>query len=65
MPTTRYSAEENLAAIITHDGSFCCVPSGLASTPAPFQKMVSTILADLPGVQFYIDDVIIHGADTT
>ena len=55
----------DLTAFITHDGlfRFCRVPYGLASAPAAFQKMMSIILADLPGVQYYIDDVIIHGRD--
>ena len=60
-------AEEScdLTAFITHEGlyRFCRVPYGLASAPTAFQKMMSIILADLPGVQYYIDDVIIYGID--
>ncbi|KAJ8353489.1 hypothetical protein SKAU_G00210560 [Synaphobranchus kaupii] len=55
----------DLTAFITHDGlfRFCRVPYGLASAPSAFQKMMSIVLADLPGVEYYIDDIIIHGSD--
>ncbi|KAJ8373726.1 hypothetical protein SKAU_G00043060 [Synaphobranchus kaupii] len=47
----------DLTAFITHDGlfRFCRVPYGLASAPSAFQKMMSIVLADLPGVESYID----------
>ncbi|CAL9706462.1 unnamed protein product [Knipowitschia caucasica] len=53
-----------LTAFITHDGlfQFTRVPFGLASAPSAFQKMMETILKDLPGVQNYLDDIIIYGA---
>lgn len=53
----------DLTAFITHEGLFryCRVPYGLASAPAAFQKMMSTVLAGVPNVQCYLDDVICHG----
>ena len=35
---------------------------GLASAPAAFQHIMSKILKDCPGVQFYLDDVIVYGS---
>ena len=57
----------DLTAFITHDGLFryCRVPYGLSSAPSAFQKMMATILKGLPGVQNYLDDIIIHGANST
>ncbi|XDV12346.1 hypothetical protein PO909_001044 [Leuciscus waleckii] len=53
----------DLTAFITHNGlfRFCRVPYGLASAPAAFQKMMSTILKDIPNVQNYLDDIICFG----
>ncbi|XP_039602201.1 uncharacterized protein K02A2.6-like [Polypterus senegalus] len=57
----------DLTAFITHEGlfRFCRVPYGLASAPSAFQKMMTAILAGLPGVENYLDDVIVHGPDLT
>ena len=54
----------DITAFITHEGlfSFFRVPFGLASAPSAFQKMMSIILAGLPGVQAYLDDIICYGA---
>lgn len=35
---------------------------GLSSAPSAFQKMMSTILQGLKGVQWYLDGVIIFGS---
>lgn len=53
----------DITAFITHKGlfRFCCVPFGLASAPSAFQKMMSTILSGLPGVQAYLEDIICYG----
>lgn len=53
-----------LTAFITHDGlfQFTQVPFGLASAPSAFQKMMEAVLKDLPGVQNYLDDIIVYGA---
>lgn len=56
----------DLTAFITHEGLFSYkrVCYGLASAPAAFQKLMSTILKDVPGVQCYLDDVIVFGDST-
>lgn len=53
----------DLTAFITHDGLFRFrrVPYGLASAPSAFQKMMADILNGLPGVQNYLDDLIVYG----
>ncbi|KAF7646105.1 hypothetical protein LDENG_00193510 [Lucifuga dentata] len=53
----------NLTAFITHKGffRFTRVPFGLASASSAIQKMMQTILKDLPGIQNYLDDIIIYG----
>jgi len=38
------------------------VPFDLASAQSAFQKMMQTVLKDLPGVQNYLDDIIVYGA---
>ena len=52
-----------LTAFITHEGvyQYKRVCFGLSSAPSAFQKMLSTILAGLKGVQNYLDDVIVYG----
>ena len=53
----------DLTAFITHEGLFryCRVPYGLSSAPSAFQKMLATILKGIPGVQNYLDDIIVYG----
>lgn len=53
----------DLTAFITHDGLFRFrrVPFGLASAPSAFQKMMADVLSGLPGVQNYLDDLIVYG----
>ncbi|PIK54155.1 hypothetical protein BSL78_08940 [Apostichopus japonicus] len=53
----------DLTAFITHEGlyRFKRVCFGLASAPSAFQKMMSSILAGLPGVECYLDDIIVYG----
>lgn len=44
-----------------HKGLFCFnrLPFGIASAPAIFQRRIESILQGLPGVQAYLDDVLI------
>lgn len=60
---TLHPESRDLTAFITHEGLFryCRVPYGLASAPAAFQKLMATVLRDVPNVQNYLDDVICYG----
>ena len=59
-PTSR-----DLTAFVTHAGVFryTRMPFGLSSAPSCFQKVMSTILAGLPGTAVYLDDIIVHAPD--
>ena len=50
---------------ITPIGRFCFqkLPFGITSAPELFQKKMSSILTDLRGVVFMIDDVLIYGSN--
>lgn len=52
----------NLTAFVTHTGVFryTRMPFGLSSAPSCFQKIMSTILAGVPGIAIYLDDIIVH-----
>lgn len=58
---TRESRE--LTTFVTHEGLFRFrrVCFGLASAPAAFQKLMSSILKGCQGVLCYIDDVVVWG----
>ena len=55
---------QKLVVINTHKGlyKFKRLPFGVASAPAIFQKVMDTLLQDIPGVACYIDDIIVTGA---
>ena len=38
---------------------------GLTNAPSSFQPVMSTVLGDLPCVQVYLDDIIMHNTDVT
>lgn len=56
-----HEESRDLTAFITQDGLLRSkrVCYGLASAPAAFQKLMSTI--HVPGVQFYLDDITVFG----
>jgi len=58
-----HPSSRNLTAFITHVGVFLytCMPFGLSSTPSCFQKIMVSVLAGIPGVAIYLDDVVVHG----
>ena len=51
--------------INTHRGlyHYTRLPFGIASAPAMFQKVMDTILQDIPNVICYIDDIIVTGSN--
>ncbi|CAM5079825.1 unnamed protein product [Natator depressus] len=53
----------DLTAFITHEGlfHFKCVPYHLASALSAFQKMMSLILKNQHGVQYYLDNILVFG----
>ena len=36
------------------------MPFGIRNAPATFQRLINTVIADIPGCKGYIDDVIIY-----
>ncbi len=50
---------------VTHNGvyQFSHMPFGLSSAPSCFQKVMTTILAGIPGVAVFLDDIVVHAAD--
>lgn len=57
-----YEDSRGLTAFITHEGLFRYkrVCYGLASAPSAFQRMMSVVQQNLPGVQAYLDDIIVY-----
>lgn len=60
-----HPASRDLTAFVTHAGVFryTRMAFGLSSAPSCFQKVMSTILAGIPGVAFFLDDIVIHTQD--
>ena len=54
-----------LTTFITPHGRFCFnkLPFGITSAPEHFQRRMSEILRDLPGVVCHVDDVLVSGKD--
>ena len=59
--------EDSIAktAFSTPDGhyEFTRLPFGLKNAPAEFSRIMFIILGDLPFIEIYIDDIIIHSED--
>ena len=55
---------QEYATINTHRGLYCYkrLPFGVASAPALFQRVMDTILQDIPSTMCYIDGIIVTGA---
>ena len=58
-----HPSSRNLTAFVTHVGVFryTRMPFGLSSAPSCFQKVMVTVLAGIPGVAIYLDDIVVHG----
>ena len=56
-----------ITAFITQEGlfQFRAMPFGLKNAPATYQRMISDLVAGLPGVKTYLDDVIIFSQSWT
>lgn len=61
-----HPASRDLTSFVTHMGVFryTRMPFGLSSAPSCFQKVMSTILAGIPGVSVFLDDIVVHAPDT-
>ncbi|KAG1936342.1 gag-pol fusion protein [Pimephales promelas] len=57
-----HPASRDLTAFVTHAGVFryTLMAFGLSSAPSCFQKVMSTILAGIPGVAVFLDDIVNH-----
>ena len=54
---------QHLTTFLTPIGWYCFnkLPFGLSSAPEHFQKHMSDLLSDIPGVQVHIDDILVPG----
>ncbi|KAK9722645.1 Reverse transcriptase (RNA-dependent DNA polymerase) [Popillia japonica] len=54
---------QKLVTISTHKGlfSYTRLPYGITSAPAIFQNLIEQIFVDIPGVQCFLDDLLVTG----
>ncbi len=65
MQVPLHPSSRNLTAFVTHTGvnQYTRMPFGLSAAPSCFQKVMTTILAGIPGVAIFLDDIVVHAAD--
>ena len=58
-----HSDSKKFTTINTHKGLFQyeCLPFGISTAPSIFQRLMESLLCDLPNVCVYIDDILISG----
>lgn len=58
-----HQSSRYLTAFVTHAEVFqyTRMPFGLSSAPSCFQKIMASVLAGIPGVAIYLDDIVVHG----
>ena len=58
-----HEESRDLTAFISHEGIFRFTRTcfGLASAPSAFQKLMHSVLSDVPGAKCILDDVIVWG----
>ena len=54
---------QEVLTIATHKGlyRYCCLPFGIASAPAVFQRTMEQILQGIPGMVVFMDDIELTG----
>jgi len=66
MPTIRYELDEDSKQLVVINTSkrlyrYNQLPFGIASAPAIFQRIIESILQEIPNVSLYLDDILITG----
>lgn len=57
-------ASRKITAFGTPDGlyQYTVLPFGLTNSPAVFNRMMRNVLQDIPGVEIFVDDVLVHSS---
>lgn len=65
MPLTERASE--ISAFVTPDSFFqyTRMAFGLRNAPATFQRLMSTVLSDVPNCNIYLDDVVVYSSTWT
>ena len=65
MLTFRDDESQEQSTINTHKGLYRYhrLPFGISSAPSIFQRTLESLLADIPRVSIYLDDILVSGVD--